>query len=508
MPTPTNAPSPAAAPATATSPRPILDPALWRERIFDGGWVAARGGAIDVIEPAAGTPLTRVGVGNALDVAHAARAAARAQPGWARVPARERAELLQRAAACLGDHAGELAAFIARETGGTSARAQHEVCEAMAQLKTAAGMILQPEGVVLPSTPGRVSIARRVPLGVVGIISPFDFPLILSMRSLAPALAAGNAVVLQPDAQTPVTGGFLPAIAFQAAGLPRGVLQVVPGEAEACDALCSDPSVQMISFTGSTAAGRRASELAGKHLKKIVLELGGTSSLIILDDADLELAATNVAWGAHLHRGQLCMRTGRVLVHEQVATALTQRLADRARQFPAPGPGRGNVALGPLMSERHRDRVHAIVTQTIVEGAKLEAGGSFDGLLYAPTVLSAVRPEMRAFREESCGPVASIVRFASDDEAVALANDAEYGPSAAVISNSIGRATAIAERLHASVVHVNAQAPNDDAYPSGGGDSSACASGNPTHRGGPADIDEYTQWRWMTIDDSARPYPF
>jgi benzaldehyde dehydrogenase (NAD) len=498
--------TPANASSSASSSLPrVLDPTIWKERIFDGDWVPARGGAIDVVEPAAGKALTRVGLANAADVSAAAKAAARAQPAWARVHVRERAEVFHRAAAFLSEHAEELAAFIARETGGTFLKGQHEVREATAQLKMSAGMILQPEGVVLPSTPGRLNIARRVPLGVVGVISPFNFPLILSMRSVAPALAVGNAVVLKPDAQTPVAGGFVIALAFQAAGLPRGLLQVVPGEAEAGEALCTDPQVQMIAFTGSTATGRRVGELAGKHLKKIALELGGKNSLIILDDADLDLAAKNVAWGAYLHQGQICMATGRVLVHEKVAAALTKRLAEKARHLPVGDPARGNVALGPLINERQRDRVHAIVTQAIAEGAKLEAGGSFEGLFYAPTVLSAVRPHMRAFREEIFGPVANLVTFATDDEAVALANDTEYGLSAAVISNSLGRAMAIAERLNAGLVHVNDQTVNDEVINPFGGTG---ASGNHTNMGGPADIGEYTQWRWMTIKDAPPPYPF
>jgi benzaldehyde dehydrogenase (NAD) len=344
-----------------------------------------------------------------------------------------------------------------------------------------------------------------VPLGVIGVISPFNFPLILSVRSVAPALAAGNSVVLKPDAQTPVTGGFILALAFESAGLPRGLLHVVPGHAEAGEALCVDPNVQMIAFTGSTATGRRVGELAGKHLKKIALELGGKNSLIILEDADLDLAAKNVAWGAYLHQGQICMATGRVLVHEKIARALTQRLVEKAKYLPVGDPARGNVALGPLINERQRDRVHAIVSQAVSDGATLEAGGTYDGLFYAPTVLSGIKPNMRAFREEIFGPVANIVTFSTDDEAVALANDTEYGLSAAVISNSIGRAMAIAERLRAGLVHVNDQTVNDEVTNPFGGTG---ASGNHTSMGGPADIGEYTQWRWMTVKDAAPPYPF
>jgi benzaldehyde dehydrogenase (NAD) len=484
---------------------PVLEKSPWLGCIFNGAWVASEGGSADVTEPATGRVLTRVGLANAADVATAAKAAAGAQAAWAATPVRERAEVFYRAAAFLQRNMEELSSFIGRETGGLFAKGQHEIREAQMQLKMAAAMILQPDGVMLPSTPGRLNVAKRVPLGVVGVISPFNFPLILSMRSVAPALAVGNGVVLKPDAQTPITGGMIVALAFAEAGLPKGVLQVLPGAAEAGEALCTDPHIQMIAFTGSTATGRRVGELAGKHLKKISLELGGKNSLIILEDADLDLAARNVAFGAYLHQGQVCMATGRVLVQERIAEALTTRLVEKANHLPVGDPASGNVALGPLINQHQRDRVHAIVNQAISEGAKLQAGGSYEGLFYKPTVLSGVRPSMRAFREEVFGPVANITTFATDDEAVALANDTEYGLSAGILSRSIGRAMAIADRLRTGQVHVNDQTINDEVTNPFGGSG---ASGNHTNMGGPADIGEYTQWRWMTVKDSAPPYPF
>jgi benzaldehyde dehydrogenase (NAD) len=492
--------------AMATSQSsPVLESSPWSGRIFNGEWVVARGGSIEIKEPATGKVLGSTGLANAVDVSNAAKLAAQAQPAWAATPVRERCEVLYRAAAYLQRHGEELAAFIGRETGGIPGKAMRELSEAQAQLKTAAALALQPDGVTLPSTPGRLNIARRVPLGVIGIIAPFNFPLILSMRSVAPALAVGNAVVLKPDPQTPVTGGVILALALAEAGLPKGVLQVVPGDAEVGEALCVDPNVQMICLTGSTATGRRVGELAGKHLKKVALELGGKNSLIVLEDADLDLAAKNVAWGAYLHQGQICMATGRVLVHEKIADALVSRLVEKANHLPVGDPAAGNVALGPLISERQRDRVHAIVTQAVAEGAQLKAGGKYDGLFYQATVLTGVRPSMRAFREEVFGPVANITTFSTDEEAIALANDTEYGLAAGVLSASIGRAMAIADRLKVGIVHVNDQTVNDEVINPFGGTG---ASGNHTSMGGPADLSEYTQWRWMTVKDAAPPYPF
>jgi benzaldehyde dehydrogenase (NAD) len=482
-----------------------FDTSRWNGRIFNGAWAEPKGGGLDVTDKATGSLLTRVGQASPADVAAAAKAAAAAQPAWAAMPPRERAAIFRKAIAFFETHGEQMAQVISRETGGTLPKAQFELGEVVTQLQIAGSHILAAQGVVLPSAPGRLNYAKRVPHGVVGVISPFNFPLLLSMRSTAPALAVGNAVVLKPDLQTPITGGFFIARAFEEAGLPAGVLQVLPGGAEAGEAMCTDPNIRMISFTGSTAAGRRVGELAGKHLKKVALELGGKNSLIILDDADLDRAASNVAWGAYLHQGQICMATGRVLVHEKIAAELTRRLVTKATHLPVGDPAGGQVALGPIINERQRDRVHAIVQAAVKEGAVLEAGGTYDRLFYKPTVLSGVRPTMRAFREEVFGPVANIITFATDEEAIALANDTEYGLSAAVISKSIGRAMAIAERLASGIVHINDQTVNDEMTNPFGGRG---ASGNGGAMGGPADLDEYTVWRWITIKDEPPMYPF
>jgi benzaldehyde dehydrogenase (NAD) len=486
-------------------PNRIVTEAPWKGRVFGGTWQEAHGGVRDVIEPASGEALTRTGFADAADVAAAAKAAAAAQPAWARTAPRDRAEIFRNAAAFFQEHAGEIATFIARETGGILPKGQHEVREAILHLHQAAALVLGPQGIVLPSVAGTFSYAKRVPHGVVAVISPFNFPLILSVRSVAPALALGNAVVLKPDAQTPVTGGFFLARAFEHAGLPNGVLHVLPGAAEAGEALCVDRNVGMVCFTGSTATGRRVGELAGKHLKKVALELGGKNSLLVLEDADLDRAASNVAFAAYFHQGQICMSTGRVIVHEKIAADLTRRLADKAAHLPVGDPAKAQVALGPLINERQRDRVHSIVEEAVREGAKLEAGGTYEKLFYKPTVLSGVRPSMRAFKEEVFGPVANVITFRTDDEAVALANDTEYGLSAGILSKSVARAAAIAERLRTGLVHVNDQTVVDEVTNPFGGSG---ASGNGTRMGGPSDIDEYTQWRWVTVKDDPPVFPF
>ncbi|MFV9649384.1 benzaldehyde dehydrogenase [Pseudomonas citrulli] len=483
----------------------LLQRAIASECLFNGDWIPASGSVIAVIEPATGEPLMRCAMANPADIAVACRSAALAQPAWAALGPRERAEVFRKAADLAQQSFAELALYVARETGGALFKGEHEVREAIVLLHQAAGLLSQPHGLVLPSAAGRLSYARRQPHGVVGVISPFNFPLVLSLRSVAPALAAGNAVVLKPDPQTPVSGGFLIARLFEEAGLPKGLLQVLPGAAPAGEALCRDPNVQMIAFTGSTAAGRKVAEVAGRHLKKVALELGGKNPLIILEDADLDLAASNAAWGAWLHQGQICMATGLILAHESIAERLTRKLVDKARALTVGNAARGEAALGPLINQRQLQRVHEIVSDSLQAGARLEAGGEYDQLFYQPTVLSGVRPGMRAFEDEIFGPVATVVSFATDEEAIELANRTEYGLSAAIISPSVGRAMAIGERLDCGLLHINDQTVADECINPFGGRG---ASGNGGSVGGPADWDEYSQWQWVTVKNTAPTYPF
>jgi benzaldehyde dehydrogenase (NAD) len=482
----------------------LANPDTWRGAIFNGDWIEAPG-VLDVVEPASGQWLHQVGQATPADVAAAVKSARAAQRAWAATPPRERAAVFHRAAALLQEQAPAAAALIARETGAILAKGEHEVREAIVLLQRAAAMPLEASGRVLPSAPGRLSLARQLPLGVIGVISPFNFPLVLSLRSVAPALAVGNAVVVKPDPRTPYAGGCVIAEVLAAAGLPKGLLHVLPGGADVGQALVEAPGVPMIAFTGSTSAGRKIGELAGRHLKKVSLELGGKNALIVLDDADLDRAVSAIAFGAWFHQGQICMATGRVLVHRSIAAELTRRLADKARNLPVGDPAVAQVALGPIIDRRQLQNVVDIVGASVAAGAVVEAGGTHEGLFYRPTVLSHVKPGMRAFDEEVFGPVASVIPFDTDDEAVELANRTEYGLSAGVISASLGRAMAIGERLHTGLLHINDQTVADEVINPFGGTG---ASGNGTSVGGPADWEQYTHWQWVTIKDAVPQYPF
>ena len=382
----------------------FLDEATWRGKVFSGGWTVAAGGEAAVTEPATGQELGRAGLGSAADIASAAAAAAVAQPGWAAVPHTERSAILRRAGDIWRANAAEIEQWSIREGGKIGPAAQFETHVATEEIYEAATLPSRPYGELLPTEAPHLSWAERVPAGVVGVISPFNFPQILAIRSVAPALALGNAVVLKPDPRTAVCGGVVLARVFEEAGLPEGVLHVLPGGPDAGEALITDPVVRIISFTGSTAVGRHVGALAGQHLKRVHLELGGNSALIVLDDADVPGAASAGAWGSFLHQGQICMTTGRHLVHEAVYDDYVAALAEKASQLPVGDPASGQVALGPIIDERQRDKVHALVTGSVDAGARLAAGGSYQGLFYQPTVLADVGAGHARLRQRGVRP--------------------------------------------------------------------------------------------------------
>jgi benzaldehyde dehydrogenase (NAD) len=481
----------------------LLQGDFWQGTLFDGQWQAALDAA-EVIEPATGQVLGRIGLAGPAQLAVAAAAAAQAQRAWAAAPYAQRAQVLRKAAQLAEQFLPEIVGWIVRESGSTQGKAGFEATLCATALHEAAALPSRSAGEVLPSTPGRLSLARRRPLGVVGVIAPFNFPLYLAMRAVAPALALGNAVVLKPDPRTAVCGGVVIARLFELAGLPAGVLHVLPGDGSAGAALTADPHVAMIQFTGSTAAGRKVGEAASRHLKKVSLELGGKNSLIVLEDADLDLAIANTAWGAYLHQGQICMSTGRVLVQRALYPRFVERLVAKANSLSVGDPAGGQVALGPLINAAQRDHAAALVAAARQAGATVAAGGGYRDLFFEPTVLSDVGPDNPAFREEIFAPVAVVVPFDTDAQAIALANDTEYGLSMAVLSADVGRALALGEQLRTGLLHINDQTVNDEVINPFGG---LGASGNGSSIGGPANWEEFTQWQWLTVKGAAPAYP-
>ncbi|HSV35328.1 MAG TPA: benzaldehyde dehydrogenase [Ramlibacter sp.] len=478
----------------------------WTGKIYSNGWVDSQGGSAAVIEPATGGTLGTIGVATAEDVDRAARSALSARAAWAATPFDQRAAVMREAARLLKERAGDFNLWNVRECGSIMPKAEWELHATHEQMLMAAALPMQANGQMFPSSmPGRTNMWRRVPVGTVGVIAPWNFPLLLAMRSVAPALALGNAVLLKPDAQTAVTGGALIAQVFADAGLPEGVLHVLPGGPATGDAVVRHPAVEMISFTGSTAVGRRIGEVCGSLLKKVALELGGNNALIVLDDADLDAASSSGAWGAFLHQGQICMQAGRHLVQRRVADAYAERLKKRAEALYVGDPHAGPAHLGPIINAKQRDRIVGIVQASVEQGARVLTGGTHEGLFYRPTVLTDVSPQMPAFADEIFGPVAPITVFDSDEEAAALVNGSPYGLAAAIHSASVSRAMALANQLRTGMIHVNDQTVNNEFHVPFGGMG---ASGNGGRFGGPANLEEFTQSQWISVMDKPIVYPF
>jgi benzaldehyde dehydrogenase (NAD) len=394
---------------------------------------------------------------NAADIAAAARVAKAAQPAWAALPPTTRGDLLRKFAALCEQHAEEIGRWIVRETGSIPPKAPFEIMTSAREAIEIAGTTGQPVGHILSSSLNRASYARRVPIGVIGVITPWNSPFVLAARVVLPALAMGNAVVLKPDIQTPVCGGYALAKLFELAGLPKGVLCVVPGGPATGEALTLDPNIDMISFTGSTAVGGIVAEHAGRTLKKVALELGGNNVAIVFEDADLDAVTSATAFGSFFHQGQICFTTGRHLVQESVAKAYGEKLAARARNLHVGDPNKAQVHLGPIINEKQAARAERLLTESVKAGAQVTAGGTRDGLYFQPTVVEGVKPDMPVYNKEIFGPVAPIVTFRTEDEAIALANDSEYGLVASIYTANQTRALRIAAQLKTGIVHINDQ---------------------------------------------------
>lgn len=484
----------------------FLNQEAWEGSIFSSGWREGGGGAAPAVEPATGEELGRFGLADGGDLSRAVAAAAAAQLEWATTSYEERAAVLRRAGGLWERHAQEVESWIVREAGSIPPKAGTETHTAAQECYEAATLPSQPPGAVLATTFPQLSIGRRVPAGVIGVISPFNFPLILAIRSVAPALALGNAVILKPDPRTTVCGGFSIARVFEEAGLPDGLLHVLPGGGEIGAALVEEPAVRVISFTGSTAAGRKVGEAAGRLLKRAHLELGGNSALIVLEGADLERAVSAAAWGSFLHQGQICMTTGRHLVQESIAEAYEERLAEKAAQLRVGNPASEEVALGPIIDEGQLARIDNLVTASAEGGATVLAGGTHEGLFYRPTVITGVEPSTPAWAEEVFGPVAPVMRFGDVEELVAIARDTPYGLSLGILGADPIEALELSSRIPSGIVHINDQTVLDEPPAPFGG---VGASGTGARFGGAAaSIEAFTEAQWVTIRGEVAEYPF
>jgi benzaldehyde dehydrogenase (NAD) len=479
---------------------------VWSAKIYSNGWKKPGLGTEDVIEKATGAKLGTIGIASPEDISAAATTARDAQKKWAKVAGPKRGDVLREFSRLLLVHSEEIADQLIRETGAIRAKAQWEVQITAREFLEAAALGSQPQGALTATLEaGFQSIARRVPLGVVGIITPWNSPMILAARAIGPALAMGNAVILKPDTKTPIAGGVVFARLLEQAGLPNGLFHVLPGGPETGTALVKERLIDMISFTGSTRVGRQVGSIASERLKRVSLELGGNNPYIVLDDADIEAAASAGAWAAFFHQGQICLTGGRHIVHERIADAYVKALVRKAKALVVGDPFDEKVQVGPIVNERQAANVERIVTETVANGAKVLTGGSRNGLFFEPTVIIGVTPGMAGFDEERFGPIAVITTFRTDEEAIAIANATEYGLVAAVVSTDLARAQRVADGLHSGVVHINDQTVVHGVYGPIGG---VGASGNGFGHSTVSSADQFSEWQWITTHAQIPAYPF
>ncbi len=476
-------------------------------KMYIGGeWVASNGTFSDY-NPATGEVWTEVPDGTRDDAKKAIEAAATAQSEWAAMPHQKRASYLLKVADILEKRQMDFVNALVDEGGAWIGKGMFETGYVPGIYRSAAAAVYQMTGEILPSDHGKVSMVVRQPLGVVSVISPWNFPLLLSSRGIAVALAVGNTIVLKPSEETPVTGGLLIAELFEEAGLPQGVFNVVTcsrdNVEDVGDELVSNPHVGGISFTGSTVVGRQVASKAGYMLKKAAIELGGKDALIILDDAEMDRAVNAATFSSFMHQGQICMATERIIVDESVADEFTKRFVAKVKTLKFGNPRDKGCVIGPIINQRQLDKIHGQVTEAVQQGADLLVGGKHEGLYYHPTVLTNIKPEMRIYQEETFGPVAPILRVNGVDEAVAAANDTEYGLSAGIITQDEEKGLAIAHRLHTGMAHINDGPVNDEPHvPFGGVKNSGIG-----RHGGRASVETFTELRWLTLERGGRHYP-
>jgi len=482
---------------------------LTRQQLLIGGaWTdAGSGNSYAQTFPYTGEPVGLAAAAGRPDAHAAVDAAQAAFPEWSRSTPGMRRGILLKAADLLSARGEEIAQIVTEETGGVFGWGMFNVALASGMLREAAAQAYGLLGEVIPSdVPGKLAMGVRQPAGVVVAIAPWNAPVILSTRAVAMPLAYGNTVVLKASEVCPRTHAAV-VHALEEAGLPPGVINLITNHpadaAEVVDELIAHRATRRINFTGSTKLGRIIAQTAGAHLKRTLLELGGKAPMVVLGDADLDRAAAAASFGAFFHQGQICMSTERIVVDRSVADSLAQKLAARASALTVGDPREPTTHIGPLINPAAMERVTGLVQDAVAKGARALSGGEADGPCFPPTVLAGVTPEMRVYSEESFGPLAAVVAVDGPDDAVRVANDTDYGLSAAVFSENVPAALELAQRIESGICHVNDTTVQDEPQmPFGGVKASGWG-----RFGGRSALEEFTELRWITVQNLPRRYP-
>lgn len=459
-----------------------------------------------VKDPYSRETITEIRLADQEDLNTAYRTAERSQRDWAEAPATARQAVMEKLLGIMVQRKEAIVNWLVRESGSTRLKAGFEWESACGIIRESAGFPLKMEGKTLPSIwPDKENRVYRKPVGVIGVISPWNFPLHLSMRSIAPALATGNAVVHKPASSTPITGGLLIARLLEEAGLPEGLFNVVVGKgSEIGDPFVTHPVPRVISFTGSTPVGKHIGELAGREIKRVSLELGGNNVFIVLDDADLDLATDAGLFGKFFHQGQICIAINRFLIHQDLYEAFLEKFVPKVKAIKAGNPAEADTVIGPLINQDQLEKVQGLVEDSVQQGAKTVLQGSVRGLLIEPIVLRDVGNNMPVAQNEVFGPVASLIAFKNDAEALEMANGTPYGLSGAVHSRDRDRAVDVAKQIRTGMVHINDQPVNDEPHAPFGGEKESGLG----RFGGEWVLDELTTLQWISVQQKPRQYPF
>ncbi|RFU60423.1 aldehyde dehydrogenase family protein [Peribacillus glennii] len=480
------------------------------KQYINGEWVEGNGqNFIDVLNPFDNSKLYSVKTVTTADIDKAMSSAEAAQKNWAKTSPEERIQVLRKVMDYLKNHQDEIIDIYTSETGGTILAANIALQITYEELEESIKMADEVNLVKdIPAyTEGKVNHIYRVPLGVITSISPFNFPMNLSIRTIAPAIALGNAVVHKPDVATGITGGVILTRAFEEAGLPAGVLNLLltdPKTDGTGDYLLEHPIPRFISFTGSTGVGRHVGEIAGRNLKKVALELGGNNPFVVLSDADVERAVDAAIFGKFVHQGQICMIVNRIIVHKNLAEEFTNKFVERAKALPYGDPKNPDTVVGPLINERQLQKAQAVIEEAKKAGVKLALEGKREGNVLTPYVFVGVQNDSELAQTELFSPIAMIITADSDDEAIKMASETEYGLTSTIFSKDLEKAERYALQIDSGSTHVNDQSVNAQPdIPFGGNKASGVG-----RYGNPWLVEEFTTTKWVSVQKVYREYPF
>jgi aldehyde dehydrogenase (NAD+) len=477
------------------------------QQYIDGEWRPGTG-SWDIIDfnPYNNEKLASITIATVDEVDQAYKAAARVQKEWEATNPYARRAVFEKALRLIEEREQEIAEVIIAELGGTHLKAAFELHLAKEFLREATNLALRPEGKIIPSpVDGKENRVYCVPVGVVGVISPFNFPFLLSIKSVAPALALGNGVVLKPHQNTPICGGSLVAKIFEDAGLPGGLLNVVITDiAEIGDAFIEHPMPKVISFTGSDKVGRHVATVCAANFKRSVLELGGNSALVVLDDADIDYAVAAAVFSRYVHQGQVCMAANRVLVDRSIAAEFTEKFVAKVKTLTVGDPSDPQTVIGPVINSSQAEALSGVVEQALAEGATALVRGTTTDNLVEPSVLTDVPADSALLQQEVFGPVAFLIPFDGEEEAVRLVNDTPYGLSGAVHTGDIERGVNFAKRIDTGMFHVNDGTVHDEPIvPFGGEKHSGIGRLN-----GETMLESFTTLKWISVQHGRSRFPF